>query len=123
MFRADRYGKVCGFHGVVAAFVVAIKQLMPEHEVRLMGVVRFRLKVFALAPLCHTRRVYSPVVKQDPMFWLVGAREPYLCSRDIWCASLVVSVASLCACRTCRWPSYCASSCSTSRGSPSWWAP
>ena len=33
------------FHGVVAAFVVAIKQLMPEHEVRLMGVIRFRLKV------------------------------------------------------------------------------
>jgi len=38
------YGKAFGFHGVIAGFVVAIKQLMPEHEVRILGLVRFRLK-------------------------------------------------------------------------------
>jgi len=39
------YGRANGFHGVIAAFLVAIKQLLPEHEVRLLAVTRIKLKV------------------------------------------------------------------------------
>lgn len=41
------YGRANGFHGVIAAFLVAIKQLLPEHEVRLLAVTRIKLKVRA----------------------------------------------------------------------------
>jgi hypothetical protein len=44
------YGRANGFHGVIAAFLVAIKQLLPEHEVRLLAVTRIKLKVRTRAP-------------------------------------------------------------------------
>ena len=42
------YAQLGGFHGMVAAFLVAIKQLMPEQELTLFGVFKFRAKVTAL---------------------------------------------------------------------------
>lgn len=40
-----RYMEVNGFHGVVAACLVAVKQLIPDTEVTLVRVIRFQAKV------------------------------------------------------------------------------
>ena len=37
--------EVNGFHGVVAACLVAVKQLIPDTEVTLVRVIRFQAKV------------------------------------------------------------------------------
>uniref|UniRef100_A0A7S0QX60 Transmembrane protein 115 n=1 Tax=Pyramimonas obovata TaxID=1411642 RepID=A0A7S0QX60_9CHLO len=66
------YGKVCGFHGVVAAFVVAIKQLMPEHEVRLMGVIRFRLKNLPMALVVGVILLYVTAGYELVTFTILG---------------------------------------------------
>eukprot|EP00238_Polyblepharides_amylifera_P001135 CAMPEP_0196573490 /NCGR_PEP_ID=MMETSP1081-20130531/3391_1 /TAXON_ID=36882 /ORGANISM="Pyramimonas amylifera, Strain CCMP720" /LENGTH=238 /DNA_ID=CAMNT_0041891225 /DNA_START=260 /DNA_END=977 /DNA_ORIENTATION=- len=42
------YGSTSGFHGVIAGFLVAVKQAVPEHEVRLLAVLTFRLKQLPL---------------------------------------------------------------------------
>ena len=42
----NRYKEVSGFEGIVAACLVAIKQIMPDNEIMLLtGVIRFRAKV------------------------------------------------------------------------------
>eukprot|EP00245_Coleochaete_scutata_P007092 TRINITY_DN2214_c0_g2_i1.p1 TRINITY_DN2214_c0_g2~~TRINITY_DN2214_c0_g2_i1.p1 ORF type:complete len:335 (-),score=59.00 TRINITY_DN2214_c0_g2_i1:148-1152(-) len=38
------YSKISGFHGVIAGFLVAIKQLLPEQEVTALFFLRFRAK-------------------------------------------------------------------------------
>mmetsp|Transcript_22583 Transcript_22583/g.27235 ORF Transcript_22583/g.27235 Transcript_22583/m.27235 type:complete len:308 (+) Transcript_22583:137-1060(+) len=38
------YGQFCGFHGVIAGFMVAVKQLMPDHDIKLFGVVKLKIK-------------------------------------------------------------------------------
>mmetsp|Transcript_30521 Transcript_30521/g.58768 ORF Transcript_30521/g.58768 Transcript_30521/m.58768 type:complete len:312 (-) Transcript_30521:178-1113(-) len=52
------YGQANGFHGVVAGFMVAIKQAMPEHEVRILGILRFRLKQLPFLLLLVVSLVY-----------------------------------------------------------------
>ena len=42
---ACRYTEVGGSEGIVAGCLVAVKQLMPENEVTLLGFIRFRAKV------------------------------------------------------------------------------
>jgi membrane associated rhomboid family serine protease len=41
------YTQFAGFHGLIAAMLVAVKQIMPQHEVKLLGVLKFRVKVRA----------------------------------------------------------------------------
>ncbi len=43
---ACRYTEVGGSEGIVAGCLVAVKQLMPENEVTLLGFIRFRAKVW-----------------------------------------------------------------------------
>lgn len=40
-----RYMQFYGFHGILAGIIVAVKQVMPEHEAKLFGVVRLSFKV------------------------------------------------------------------------------
>jgi len=42
---AYRYTEVGGSEGIIAGCLVAVKQLMPENEVTLLGFIRFRAKV------------------------------------------------------------------------------
>jgi hypothetical protein len=46
-----RYAEVCGAHGVVAACLVAVKQIMPDSEVTLLAMIKFRAKVRARRPI------------------------------------------------------------------------
>lgn len=39
------YTEFCGFHGLVAALLVAVKQIMPHHELKFAGVLKLRVKV------------------------------------------------------------------------------
>lgn len=39
------YSEFCGFHGLVAAMLVAVKQVMPHHEAKLFGALKIRVKV------------------------------------------------------------------------------
>ncbi len=34
-----------GFHGILAGIVVAVKQVMPEHEAKLFGFLKLTFKV------------------------------------------------------------------------------
>ena len=34
-----------GFDGIIAACLVAVKQIMPDNEITLLGFIRFRVKV------------------------------------------------------------------------------
>eukprot|EP00884_Botryococcus_braunii_P011854 jgi/Botrbrau1/2066/Bobra.0047s0031.1 len=38
------YGEFCGFHGVIAACLVALKQILPDNEVTLLALIKFRAK-------------------------------------------------------------------------------
>ena len=40
-----RYMQFYGYHGILAGIIVAVKQVMPEHEAKLFGVVRLSFKV------------------------------------------------------------------------------
>jgi hypothetical protein len=40
-----RYAPLSGFHGVLAGFLVAVKQLMPEQEITVLFVLKLRAKV------------------------------------------------------------------------------
>lgn len=40
-----RYTQFSGFHGVVAGLLVAVKQIMPDHEVTIARVFKIRAKV------------------------------------------------------------------------------
>lgn len=42
--------EVNGFHGIVAACLVAVKQLIPETEVTLLRIIRFHAKVSSINP-------------------------------------------------------------------------
>jgi len=52
------YTQFSGFHGVSAALLVAVKQIMPHHEIKLLGPLRFSAKargqvcVFVCVCLC-----------------------------------------------------------------------
>ncbi|KXZ48357.1 hypothetical protein GPECTOR_28g764 [Gonium pectorale] len=48
------YLKFTGFHGMLAGLVVAVKQVMPEHEARLFGVVKITFKYLPLMFLTTT---------------------------------------------------------------------
>ncbi|GLC33280.1 hypothetical protein PLESTB_000351300 [Pleodorina starrii] len=48
------YTKFTGFHGMVAGMVVAVKQVMPEHEAKLFGFVKFTFKYLPLLFLTVT---------------------------------------------------------------------
>eukprot|EP00967_Tisochrysis_lutea_P082436 scaffold114135_cov23-Tisochrysis_lutea.AAC.1 len=39
------YTQFSGFHGVTAGLLVAVKQVMPHHEVKLLGPLKFTAKV------------------------------------------------------------------------------
>lgn len=39
------YTEFSGFHGLVAALLVAVKQTMPHSEAKVLGVVKLRIKV------------------------------------------------------------------------------
>lgn len=43
--------EVCGFHGIVAGCLVAVKQLIPDTEVTLVRVVKFQARVI-IPPRC-----------------------------------------------------------------------
>jgi hypothetical protein len=40
-----RYAEFSGFHGLLAALLVAVKQIMPDHEVILAGFLRLKAAV------------------------------------------------------------------------------
>ena len=40
-----RYREIAGFEGVLAGCLVALKQIMPDNEVVVLKVIRFRVKV------------------------------------------------------------------------------
>jgi hypothetical protein len=42
-----RYGKYCGFQALLAAYLVAVKQIMPDSELRLLFVLKLRAKVYS----------------------------------------------------------------------------
>jgi hypothetical protein len=44
-YTSHRYKEFAGFEGVIAGCLVAVKQILPENEVVLLGVIRFRAKV------------------------------------------------------------------------------
>lgn len=46
-FVLRRYYEFSGFHGLLAAIVVAVKQVMPEHEAKLFGVIKLTFKASA----------------------------------------------------------------------------
>ncbi|EFJ47534.1 hypothetical protein VOLCADRAFT_105094 [Volvox carteri f. nagariensis] len=48
------YIKFTGFHGILAGLVVAVKQVMPEHEAKLFGFVKFTFKYLPLLFLTVT---------------------------------------------------------------------
>lgn len=41
-----RYSEFTGFHGILAGLLVAVKQIMPDHEVILGGLVKLKAKVW-----------------------------------------------------------------------------
>lgn len=61
------YKPFCGFHGLLAGLIVAVKQVMPEHEAKLFGVVKFTFKFLPLlyvlgsVGLCVALKQYSYV--------------------------------------------------------------
>ncbi|GIL64157.1 hypothetical protein Vafri_18115 [Volvox africanus] len=48
------YTKFTGFHGILAGMVVAVKQVMPEHEAKLFGFVKFTFKYLPVLFLAVT---------------------------------------------------------------------
>ena len=40
-----RYREIAGFEGVLAGCLVALKQIMPDNEVVILKLIRFRVKV------------------------------------------------------------------------------
>ncbi len=51
------YTQFTGFHGLAAAMLVAVKQIMPQHELKLLGFLKLRVKASKQAngsPLCHS---------------------------------------------------------------------
>ena len=46
-----RYMEVAGFQGIIAACLVAVKQVMPEDEITVLSFIRFRAKVSAVHPI------------------------------------------------------------------------
>eukprot|EP00798_Chlamydomonas_sp_ICE-L_P004187 gene4187-14288_t len=38
------YTEFCGFHGVLAGLLVGVKQIMPDHEIKLLGFLRISVK-------------------------------------------------------------------------------
>ena len=45
-----RFGEICGFHGVVAGLLVAVKHIAPDTELTLLQFAKLRAKVpYALA--------------------------------------------------------------------------
>jgi hypothetical protein len=40
-----RYTRFSGFHGVIAGLLVAVKQIMPDQEVKMFGTLKLRARV------------------------------------------------------------------------------
>ena len=51
--RDCRYAEVSGFQGILAGLLVALKQTIPDTDVTLLRVIKFRAKV--RLPACFTR--------------------------------------------------------------------
>ncbi|MEW5300231.1 MAG: hypothetical protein WDW38_003064 [Sanguina aurantia] len=68
------YTEFTGFHGILAALLVAIKQVMPDHELKLLGPLKITVKYVPL--LCITLAslllVYLQQLSQLP-FLLLGS--------------------------------------------------
>ncbi|GBG91272.1 hypothetical protein CBR_g52157 [Chara braunii] len=58
------YDKISGFHGVVAGFLVALKQLMPDQELSAVSVIKFRARW--LSPIVVLLSITLCVVFGDP---------------------------------------------------------
>lgn len=39
------YAQFSGFHGLLGALLVAVKQIMPDHELKLLGFLQLKTKV------------------------------------------------------------------------------
>ena len=48
-----RYREIAGFEGVLAGCLVALKQIMPDNEVVVLKVIRFRVKVNCFLIPCN----------------------------------------------------------------------
>lgn len=44
---SHRYSEFNGFHGILAGLLVAVKQIMPDHEVILAGLFKLKARVRA----------------------------------------------------------------------------
>ena len=53
-FTCVRYREIAGFEGVLAGCLVALKQIMPDNEVVLLKVIRFRVKVGCQSTGCYS---------------------------------------------------------------------
>jgi hypothetical protein len=40
-----RYAEFTGFHGIIGALLVSVKQIMPDHEVKLFGAIQLKARV------------------------------------------------------------------------------
>ena len=60
-----RYAEICGFQGILAGLLVALKQVSPDTEVTLFQVLKFRAKVRVLHPVKHACDGLSTVLPAD----------------------------------------------------------
>jgi hypothetical protein len=63
-----RYAQFYGFHGLLGGMLVAVKQIMPDHEVKLLGLVQLKTKVGCPAlqapPPLESRRSRRPAASE-----------------------------------------------------------
>ncbi len=58
------YAQFSGFHGLLGALLVAVKQIMPDHELKLLGFLQLKTKVgTSIAPTamdCSSQQLTQP---------------------------------------------------------------
>lgn len=66
-----RYAEFSGFHGILAALLVAVKQIMPQQEVILGGAIRLSARVRSLRvhAWCHVTLGGRSSTHKAPCWW------------------------------------------------------
>ena len=83
-----RYKQVCGFHGIFAGLLVALKQVLPESEVTLVGFLKFRAKVMSAWLLTSKQDLPKRALTGNPTL-LPAAPARAVCADQHSCCCLV----------------------------------
>lgn len=64
---ACRYAPISGFHGVLAGFLVAVKQIMPDQEIAAFFKLRAKVGYFVMLLFCFGVELYLVICDKQPL--------------------------------------------------------